>query len=137
MFAAASGSHVLRSAAIGSSVTVGSLPDEQHMLTIKSFSFACTTSPSVGFTAPGPCSVQVIAEPYTHIMNIETYGPFVSTTVFNGSYDPDHLPRMTRVDLGANNGAAGSLFVFNVVSGPGFSSLYLDDVVVERLQQCG
>jgi len=135
LFLAASGSHVIESAALGSSVTVGNVPNEQSMLTIKSFSFACTTSPSASFTAPGPCSMQMIAEPYTHIMDIESYGPFVSSTVFNGSDGPDNLLRMTRVDLGGG-GATGSLFAFNIVSGPGFSRLYLDEVVVERLQQC-
>jgi hypothetical protein len=119
---AASGANVLNAKAVGSSIMQG--PESTTMLfSIASFDFACSANMRSGLAMPAPCSLLVISEPFTHVADIQSYGPYISAPV----YEAGTAENMTHVDL---DGAYGSRFLFNLVAGTGLSQLYLDNIVI-------
>lgn len=119
---AASALNVLNANAEGSNIMQGSGSSEM-LFGIASFDFACSATLMPGRALPAPCTLMVIAEPFTHVAQIEAFGPYVSTLLQSDGSETN----MTHVEL---NGAFASRFHFSLISGIGMTQLYLDNVVV-------
>jgi len=119
---AASAANVIDANPVGSNIMQA--PGSTNMLfSIASFDFACSANMRSNTALPAPCSLLVISEPFTHVADIQSFGPYVSAPFYDGQV----VENMTHVDL---DGAYGSRFSFSLVAGSGLSQLYLDNVVI-------
>lgn len=122
--------NVVSSDAEGASVTAGT----GIVMELNSFAFACVAYPPDGnFLVPVDCSLLVISESATPLFSISSVGPFAYTVDYE-VFDSGKPANMTKVIPNQ----IGSVFYFDLVEGPSYATLLLDDVVMTQSNEaCG